>query len=239
MVKRMSKRWQIWASRGSYEQRWSRNWEVLQVQKSNNTQYKTKSDLNAWKKFCESLKESRAIENIPANELDFFFISVRKQYGTEYEPRTLSGFQQSFQCHLKTKSVLLLQHRKMSSQSNNSSVRQFLPEHILTSLKAAHSMSTFSVVISRKSQGWVRTDRWAIEPQTGVKICCTFGHFLEIFHWTYMKRMVILSAFIDRVCTKPHFYQLFLSRLDWRLVTGLVTEVSQLNAWARAREQLK
>ena len=35
-----------------------------------NTQYKTKSDLNAWKTFCESLKESRAIENIPVNELD-------------------------------------------------------------------------------------------------------------------------------------------------------------------------
>ena len=43
---------------------------------------KTRSDLNAWKKFGESLKESRAIENIPANELDLllskFFISVRK-----------------------------------------------------------------------------------------------------------------------------------------------------------------
>ena len=41
--------------------------KFLQEQKSKNTQYKTKSDLNAWKKFCESLKESRAIENIPAN----------------------------------------------------------------------------------------------------------------------------------------------------------------------------
>ena len=70
--------------------------KFLQEQKSKNTQYKTKSDLNAWKKFCESLKESRAIENIPANELDLllskFFISVRKQNGTEYEPGTLSGF---------------------------------------------------------------------------------------------------------------------------------------------------
>ena len=66
--------------------------KFLQEQKSKNTQYKTKSDLNAWKKFCESLKESRAIENIPANELDLllskFFISVRKQNGTEYEPIT-------------------------------------------------------------------------------------------------------------------------------------------------------
>ena len=64
----------------------------LQEQKSKNTQYKTKSDLNAWKKFCESLKGSRAIENIPANELDLllskFFISVRKTNGTEYEPTT-------------------------------------------------------------------------------------------------------------------------------------------------------
>ena len=53
------------------------------------TQYKTKSDLNAWKKFCESLKESWAIEDIPANELDLlskFFISVHKQNETKYEP---------------------------------------------------------------------------------------------------------------------------------------------------------
>ena len=46
----------------------------------------------SWKKFCESLKESRAIENIPANELDLllskFFIFVRKQNGAEYEPGT-------------------------------------------------------------------------------------------------------------------------------------------------------
>ena len=53
--------------------------KFLQAQKSKNTQYKTKSDLNVWKKFCESMKESRAIENIPANELDLllskFFLS--------------------------------------------------------------------------------------------------------------------------------------------------------------------
>ena len=38
--------------------------KFLKEQKSKNTQYKTKSDLNAWMKFCESLKKSRAIENI-------------------------------------------------------------------------------------------------------------------------------------------------------------------------------
>ena len=82
-----------------------------QAQKSKTTQYKTKSDLNGWKKSCESLKESRAIENIPAKELDLllskFFISVRKQDGTEYEPCTLSGFQRSFQRHLHEKGSLI------------------------------------------------------------------------------------------------------------------------------------
>ena len=64
--------------------------KFLQAQKSKNTQYKTKSDLNTWKKICESLKESRARP----------FISIRKQDGTEYETCTLSGFQRSFQRHL-------------------------------------------------------------------------------------------------------------------------------------------
>ena len=85
--------------------------KFLQEQKSKNTQHKTKCDLNAWKKFCESQKKSRAIENIPANELDHllskFFISVRKQNGTEYEPGTLSGFQRSFQRYLHEKGSLI------------------------------------------------------------------------------------------------------------------------------------
>ena len=35
------------------------------------------------------------------------FISVRKQDGTEYEARTLSGFQRSFQRHLHGKGSLI------------------------------------------------------------------------------------------------------------------------------------
>ena len=70
----------------------------LEEQKWKNTQCKTKSDLNALEKFCESLKESRAIENIPADELDLllskFFISVRKQNGTKYEPSTKTSLLQ-------------------------------------------------------------------------------------------------------------------------------------------------
>ena len=40
-----------------------------------------------------------------------------------------------------------------TQQSHKSSLRQFLPERILTSWKAAHLTSTFSVVIGRRSQG--------------------------------------------------------------------------------------
>ena len=84
----------------------------------------------------------------------------------------------------KTKSVPPLQHSKMSSQSNKSSLRQFLQERTLTSSsKAAHLTSTFSVVISRRSQGWMRTDRWTIEAQTNityfaVALLVTFHKFL-------------------------------------------------------------
>ena len=135
---------------------------------------------------------------------------------------------------VKIKSFLPLQHSKMSSQSHKSILGQFLPEHKLTSLKAAHSTSTFSVLISRKSQGGMRTYRWAIQPQTVIKICFTFGHFLEIFHWSCMKDRLFCLLSLTIICTKLDFEQLFLSCLDWRLVT----EVSQLNAWARAGEQI-
>ena len=58
-----------------------------------------------------SMKEARQIENIPASELDLllskFFISVRKQDSSEYEPATLSCFQRSFQRHLHGKGSML------------------------------------------------------------------------------------------------------------------------------------
>ena len=40
------------------------------------TQHKAENDLNAFKEFCEPLKESRAIENIPVNELNLLFVQI-------------------------------------------------------------------------------------------------------------------------------------------------------------------
>ena len=83
----------------------------MQEQKPKNTQYKTKSNLNPWKKFCASLKESRAIENIPAIVLDLllskfsrkFFISFRKQNGTEHELGTFTWLPAKFSTLLALK----------------------------------------------------------------------------------------------------------------------------------------
>ena len=124
----------------------------------------------------------------------------------------------------------------MSIQSNKSSLKQFLPERILTSSKATHLTSTFSVVISRKSQGWMRTDRWAIEAQTGIT-------YIAVALLLFQPQAFSLSLY-EKFCfhslTKfvqscMNFEQLFLSRLDWRPVT----EKSQLNAWARAGKEIK
>ena len=64
----------------------------------------------------------------------------------------------------KTKSVPPLQHSKMSSQSNNSSFRKFLPERILTSLKAAHLLNINGFCgdqskIARLNENWSLSDR--------------------------------------------------------------------------------
>ena len=48
-----------------------------------NTTKKTKTDLNVWKRWCESVKETRAIEEIPAKELNnllcHLFVKVKKR----------------------------------------------------------------------------------------------------------------------------------------------------------------
>ena len=210
--------------------------KFLQEQKSKNTQYKTKSDLNAWRKFWKShWKSLEQLKTYLPMSLTFFcpkiFISVDRQNGTEYEPGTLIGFQEhkqkeiwkastatiqhlwsdSEKCLLswivsqvhplspkKTKSVPPLQHSKMSSQSNKSSLRQFLPERILTILKAEHLSSTFSVVISRRSQDWMRTDHWAMEAQTGITYILVA--LLVTFHKVWFQPQAFSLSLYEKFC---------------------------------------
>ncbi|KAK3749799.1 hypothetical protein QZH41_000862 [Actinostola sp. cb2023] len=96
----------------------------LHAQKSRNTEYKTKSDMKTWKRFCQSNEEERKMEDIPSEELNKLFckfvISVRKQDGGEYEPGTLSGFQRSFQRYLQDKgsSYNILKDNEFSKSRN-------------------------------------------------------------------------------------------------------------------------
>ena len=98
--------------------------EFLNEQKSRNTEYKTKSNMKTWQRFCQSIQEKREIQNIPEAELDKmlckFFISIRKQDGAEYEPGTLSGFQRSFQRYLQEKgsSFNILKDKEFSKSRN-------------------------------------------------------------------------------------------------------------------------
>ena len=79
--------------------------EFIEKNKNVNTAKKTKTDLNVWKRWCSSIGEARELENIPPSELDrllcHFFINIKKQDGTEFEPSTLTSFQRSFGRHLR------------------------------------------------------------------------------------------------------------------------------------------
>ena len=70
----------------------------------NNTKKKTTYDLNIWRRFCSTVGEARALENIPPEELNIllcrFFMDVRKKNGGVYEPGLLASFQRSIQRYL-------------------------------------------------------------------------------------------------------------------------------------------
>ena len=91
-----------------------------------------------------------------------------------------------------------------TTQQNGFTVQQIQPQAIfagsaiLTSSKAAHLTSTFSVVISRRSQGWMRTDRWRHKQALltlqlhfwSLFINCCFNY--KLFHWVCMNNFVFI-----------------------------------------------
>ena len=74
--------------------------EFVESHKSKNTVKK-----KVWYRWCESVQETRRVEDISPHELNrlmsHFFISVKKQDGTEYEPNSLTGFQRNIDRHLR------------------------------------------------------------------------------------------------------------------------------------------
>ena len=80
------------------------NRTFIQQQRPANTTEKTTYDLNVWKRFCESIQETRNINNIPVHELHIllckFFMTITKKDGSVYEPSFLSTFQRIVQRYL-------------------------------------------------------------------------------------------------------------------------------------------
>ena len=74
--------------------------EFVESHKSKNTVKK-----KVWYHWCESVQEKQRVEDISPHELNrlmsHFFISVKKQDGTEYEPNSLTGFQRNIDRHLR------------------------------------------------------------------------------------------------------------------------------------------
>ena len=77
----------------------------IEANRNSNTTKKTKTDLNVWSRWCNSINERKPMEDIPPEELNsllaHFFIKVRKLNGEEFEPGTLTSFQRSFDRYLR------------------------------------------------------------------------------------------------------------------------------------------
>ena len=73
-------------------------------------------------------------------------------------------------------------------------------------------------MISRKLQGWMRTDLWDIKSQTGIEINYILWQAFIKFVEAFWKNCYLFNSLIQKF---------FLSCLDWKLVT----EVNQLKDW--------
>lgn len=80
--------------------------QFIKGQKARNTMKKTRSDLNVFQRYLEIINERDIeISALPLQRLERllckFFMNVKKQDGSDYEPSTLSSYQRSIQRHLE------------------------------------------------------------------------------------------------------------------------------------------
>ena len=67
--------------------------DFIYLLRPDNTKKKKTYDLNIWRRFCSTVGETRALENIPPEERNIllcrFFMDIRKKDGGVYEPGCL------------------------------------------------------------------------------------------------------------------------------------------------------
>ncbi|VDI12119.1 Hypothetical predicted protein [Mytilus galloprovincialis] len=83
--------------------------EFLRKNVNKNTDYKTRSDVKTFYTWAQQVGEFRELQMIPFKELDAilarFYLGVRNKEGQEYEPDTLTGFQNSIESFLSKKTL--------------------------------------------------------------------------------------------------------------------------------------
>lgn len=81
--------------------------KFIEGQRPENTKKKTEYDMNVWKRYLQSCKETRNTEDIPDKEFNAlmcrFFMEIKKKDGEQYEPVSLTSFQRSLQRYLNDK----------------------------------------------------------------------------------------------------------------------------------------
>ena len=83
--------------------------EFIEKNNNENTSKKTALNLKVWDRFCSNIDEKRRMEDMPPNELytllGYFFKDIKKKYGSNYEPDSLTSFLKSFRRYLRLKKV--------------------------------------------------------------------------------------------------------------------------------------
>ena len=79
--------------------------KFIEANRNKNTTKKTRSDLNVFYRWAQSINETRTLDKIPPSELDniiaHFVLKVRKQDDSEFEPDTLTSYIRSFDRFLR------------------------------------------------------------------------------------------------------------------------------------------
>ena len=84
--------------------------EFLNEQKSRNTEYKTKSNMKTWQRFCQSIQEKREIQNIPEAELEKMLCKFLSPFASKMALSTNQAlyldFREVFNAIFKKKALL-------------------------------------------------------------------------------------------------------------------------------------
>ena len=132
-----------------------------------------------------------------------------------------------------------------TTQQNVFTVQQIQPQAIFVGasfdkFEGCTLTSTFSVVISRRSEGWMRTDRWAIERHTGITYIVVA--LLAAFHELLFQPQAFSLSLYEKFClhSLTKFVQSWLNSYFCPVWTGNEWQKkASLNAWARAGKKIR